>query len=353
MAYETQTKTAILQRMLDATASDIDKRVGSVTYDMLSPAAIELTRAYTEIDNVLRWGFVNEDGTGAYGSLLDLRCAERGITRKAAVKAAGSVTLSGANGTAIPQATRVSTGGNSPLYFVTNTAVTISDGSVTVAVTAEVAGVSGNVAVGAIKNVVGALAGVLTVTNSVALSGGIDTETDAELTERYLESVQRPATSGNANQYRQWALSVSGISDAKVYPIWSGPGTVKVVLLDANKRAPATEKVAEVAAYIESVRPVGATVTVVGAAEIAINVSGTYTLKAGATLAQARTQIAEGLAEYLKTLAFTGGLVRYTQIANVVLDADAIEDYSGLTVNGGTGNITIADGSVAVAGTVT
>lgn len=347
--YEAQTKAAILQRQLDASPSDIDKRQGSLTYDVLSASAIEKALLYIELDNVLNFGFADT----TYGTYLDQRANERGLTRKAAIKAVGSVTFSGPNGTVIPAGTEVSTGGESPIYFATTASATIASGTATVAAEAEVAGESGNVTIGAITLLVGDLVGVVTVTNAAPFDGGVDVESDADLLARYLDTVRKPSTSGNANQYRTWALEVAGISDAKVTPVWNGPGTVKVVLLDDDKTAPSAPKVSEVAAYIETVRPVGATVTVVGATEVAINVSGTYTLATGATLTDARTQIAAGLKTYLATLAFTDPTVRYTQIANVVLSADAVVDYSGLTVNGGTANITIVSGSVAVVGTVT
>jgi len=349
MAYENQTQAAILQRMLDATSPSIDKRQGSITYDMLSPASIELALAYIELDNVLKFGFADT----TYGPYLDLRCGERGVYRKQAIKAVGSVTFSGPNGTVIPKGTEVSTGGNTPIYFATTADVTIAGGTATAGAEAKIGGNNGNVTIGAIRNVIGPLAGILTVTNAATFNGGTNTESDADLLARYIETVRRPATSGNANQYRQWALEIAGISDARVYPIWNGNGTVKVSLLDSNKRAPSAQKVAEVAAYLESNRPVGATVTVVPATEVAINVSATYTLKPGATLAEARTQISAGLADYLKKLAFTDPIVRYTQIANVVLEADAVIDYTNLTVNGGITNITVSDGSVAVVGSVT
>jgi uncharacterized phage protein gp47/JayE len=351
--YEAQTKAAILQRMLDASDPALDLREGSVTFDMLSPAALEMALLYPELDNVLRWGFANPDGSGAYGAYLDLRTGERGIYRKAAVKAVGSVTITGTNGTVIAAGTVLSTGGNSPVLFVTTADGTIASGTVTVAAEAQTGGADGNVAANAITLVFGDLSGVAAVTNGAAFAGGVDEETDADLLARYIEDVRKPATSGNANQYRKWALEVSGISDAKIYPVWNGAGTVKVLLVDTVKRAPASPKVTEVAAYIETVRPVGATVTVAAATEVAINVSGTYTLKAGTTLTDAQAQIAAALAEYLKTLAFVDLTVRYTQIANLVLNADAVADYSGLTVNGGTANITVADGSIAVPGTIT
>lgn len=347
--YEDQTKATILQRMLDATSADIDKRTGSITYDMLSPAAIELALAYIELNNVLNFGFADT----TFGPYLDLRADEYGLTRKASVKSVGSLTFSGPNGTVIAAGTQASTGGNTPVTFITTEAGTIASGSVTVDAEALVGGASGNVALNTITQLIGDLVGVVTVNNAANFDGGADTETDAALLARYYERARNPATSGNAAQYRQWALEVAGISDAKVTPVWAGAGTVKVVLLDDDKTAPASSVVTEVADYIETVRPVGATVTVVGATEVAINVSGTYTLASGAVIADARAQILAGLTAYLKTLAFVDPVVRYTQIANVVLNAEAVVDYSALTVNGGTGNITIASGSVAIAGTVT
>jgi uncharacterized phage protein gp47/JayE len=346
--YETQTKAAILQRMLDASPTDIDKRSGSVTNDLLSPASIELALAYAELDNVLAFGFADT----TYGPYLDLRAGEYGLTRKPAIKSVGALTFSGPNGTVIPTGTIASTGGSTPVYFVTTAAATIIAASITVAAKAQDAGALANVSISAVNVLLGDLVGVVTVTNAVNFDGGADQESDVALLARYLERARRPATSGNANQYRQWALEVPGVSDAKVYPVWSGAGTVKVVLLDDEKTAPAPSVVTEAATYIESQRPIGATVTVEGAVEVAINVSVDVALAPGATLAEVKALIEAGVSAYLAGLAFTDPLTRYTRIANVILDIPPVVDYVGLTVNGGTSNIVIADGSVAVLGTV-
>jgi len=347
--FETQTKAAILQRMLDESPADIDKREGSVTYDLLSPASIEIALAYIELDNVLNFGFPDT----AYGPYLDLSAIEYGLTRKPAVKSAGFLTFSGPPGTVIPAGTQVSTTSGVPVYFVTKTAATVgSGGTATVAAEARDAGSASNVSVGAANTMTGDLVGIVTVTNAANFEGGADIETDDAFRARILERAQRPATSGNANQYRQWALEIPGISDAKVYPVWAGPNTVKVVLLDDDKTAPDSATVTAVATYIESVRPIGATVTVVGATEVAINVSVDVQLAPGATLSAVKTQIENGVRAYLKALAFVDNTVRYTRIANVILDAEGVVDYVALTVNGGTGNVVIADGSVAVLGSV-
>ena len=348
--YENQTMAEILQRMLDASPSDIDKRQGSVSADLLSPAAIELALAYVALDNVLAAGFAPT----SYGTYLDMRADEYGLSRKPAVKASGSLTFSGPAGTLIPAGTVASTGGSAPTYFETTAAATVGGGgTVAVAAKAQEAGASGNVSIGAVNVLLGDLVGIVTVTNPVNFEGGADQETDEALLSRYLERARRPATSGNANQYRQWALEVPGISDAKVYPVWAGGGTVKVVLLDDEKTAPAPSVVAEVAAHIEEQRPIGADVTVEAAVEIPINVSVEVTLAPGATVAEVQTQIEDGVRAYLASLAFTDPLVRWTRISNVILDIPPVVDYADLLVNGGGSNIVIADGEVAVLGTVT
>jgi uncharacterized phage protein gp47/JayE len=89
------------------------------------------------------------------------------------------------------------------------------------------------------------------------------------------------------------------------------------------------------------------------AVEVPINISVQLTLASGATLSAVKTLIQNGVAAYLKQLAFVDPLVRYTRIAAVLLDIPPIIDFSNLTVNGQSDtNIQINAGKVAVLGTV-
>lgn len=349
MAFENETKETILQRMLDRVSDEVDKRQGSVTFDMLSPASLELAQAYVALDQALTFGFATASTPANY---LELRTAEIGVYRKPAVKAVGQLTFSGSDGVVIEAGTRVSTDAVTPVYFVTTAAGTIASGSVTVSAEAEQGGAIGNVSSGAISIVLGNVSGVTAVTNAQVFDGGTDVESDESLLARYYDKIRKPATSGNANHYEQWAKSVSGVGDAKVYPLANGPGTVKVVLLDEEKTSPPANIVADATSYIESMRPIGASVEVVGATETAINVTATLTLADGKVAADAQAEFTELLIAYLKTLAFADSIVRYSKIASLLLDAESVLDYASLTVNGGTANVTIADGAVAVAGSV-
>lgn len=346
--YEDQTFETIMTRLLNSVPSEIDKSEGSFIYDALAPAAIELTQAYIQMDRVLQLGFVQT----TYGQYLDYRAAENGLTRKEATKATGIITITGANGTTAPVGTLFSTGGGVP--FQTTAEVSIGEaGQIDVAVEAVFAGTSGNVAAATITQIPVSIPGVTGVTNSNPTSGGTDEESDSAFLERLLEKVRLPSTSGNTAHYKQWAKEVAGVGDVKVFPIWNGPGTVKVVVIDVNKQPAIGDIVTDVTEYIEEVRPIGATVTVISATGVNIDVSATVTLTASAVLADVQTAFEAALLTYLKEIAFKQDYVSYAQIGSLLLDTLGIMDYDTLTINTGTGNISIGDTQVAVKGTVT
>lgn len=348
--YEDQTKDEILGRMLEEISDDLDKRQGSIPYDMLSPASIELALVYIELEGLLDKGFADT----AFGEYLDRRCADMGVTRKPADTAHGYVTFTGTEGTVIEAGQRVSTDSLDPVYFVTTETVTIAASKTAKArIEAEVGGAAGNVGIGAITLTVGNITGVSAVTNDEPTIDGVDPESDEDLLDRYIDRVTAPIASGNPSHYRQWAREVAGIRDAKVYPIWKGAGTVKVVLLNSENKSPSAEKITETADYIESQRPIGAAVTVVGVQEVPINIVLSAKIASYTTIEAVTAELRSGLFAYLQDLAFNDPLVRYTQVQRVTLDIPEIIDYSNLTVNGGTGNIEIPDDSVAVIGTVT
>ena len=57
--YEDIIYEDILERMLDHVPDDMDKREGSVIYDALAPAAIELQLMYLELDVILKETFAD------------------------------------------------------------------------------------------------------------------------------------------------------------------------------------------------------------------------------------------------------------------------------------------------------
>lgn len=347
--FSNETETAILARMLDVIVPEVDKRQGSIAYDLSDPAAQEFAQAYIALDRTLSYAFLNEDMPS---DLLTLGASDFGVDRKPAVKAKGEVTLSAPQGTVVlKDSTQVRT--NNGVYFTLLKDVTLTEGIAKVSVEAVDGGVAGNVEVGEINTVVGDLVGILSVTNELSFDNGVDEETDESLLQRVYDKMRKPATSGNVYHYEQWAREVPGVGAVQVYPTWNGPNTVKVVLLGDDKRTPSQTIIDATYTHIETERPIGAIVTVIGATELPININVELTLIEGASIEGVQLAIESAVHEYLESIAFVSPLVRYTRIAAILLDIPEIVDYENLTVNGDMVNIEVSSEQVAVLGTVT
>lgn len=345
--FENQTYEFILNRMLSNISDDIDKREGSVAFDMLAPKAIELTQAYSELDNVLKFGFADT----TYGELLDLKVIEAGLVRLTATYSRGFVTITNEfdEDFTVPVNTAVYTDNN--IRFRTdNEIIVLSNSSADVNITSEVPGLNQNVAANRITNIEYI---EVTCTNTVATTGGTDIESDASLLERYKAKTKSPGVSGSKNHYLQWALSIEGIGNAKIIPLWNGKGTVKVILIDSNKEPVNPVKLQEVSDYIESQRPIGATVTVVSAANFAINISANIIVEQGYVLDDLIISISNELTKYFKLATFIDPDVKYAKIGTIILGTEGVVDYNTLVVNGDVLNIPLGEADIPVLGSVT
>ena len=333
--FEDYTYDAILKDLLSRVTSDVDKREGSVIYDAMAPCAYKLAEYYAQLDNFIDL----VSGDTAVGTYLDRVVADYGITRKAATAAVREVTTSEA----------VDIGSRWAIEdLVYDITALVSNNTYSAA--CETAGTIGNTYSGALSNIDN------TSDASVALgeilTEGTDEETDDNLRERFYEQVRNPSTSGNAADYRKWALSVSGVGGAKVFPLWNGNGTVKVLIVDSGM-AIDTSLESTVAAYLETMRPIGATVTVASPTGLGITVSAEIVLDGSQTLADVQSAFTEALTTYLKSTVFETYSVSYAKIGSLLLTTHGVSDYSGLQVNGATANITIADTQMPICGTVT
>jgi len=344
--FEDITPESIKAAILADIGSGLDTREGSFLNDMISPVAMEIWKCYQSMNALVPIAYVDESS----GGYIDQRCAEFGLTRKAGTKALAVMNFTGTDGTVVPAGTAFLTAGGFEYSLVD--AVTLADGAGSGTVEATEVGSVYNVGAGEINTMVTAIAG-LTAFENEAAAGGTDAEGDAALVSRLYARLQAPATSGNAFHYRQWALEVDGVGDAKVFPLWDGAGTVKVLIVGPEKEPVEPEVVAACAAHIEEERPIGATVTVESAEGLTINVATTVTIDSTTTIEAVQAAFESNIDAYIKSLAFSGYTLLYNRIAFFLLDIDGVVDYSVLTVNGGTSNISIGENQVPVLGTVT
>jgi uncharacterized phage protein gp47/JayE len=82
----------------------LDITPGSFIYDSVSAVAVALAEMYIRMRLLLDYSFVDS----SYGPYLDARVAEHGLTRLLALPAAGSITVTGVQGTTIPAGTQFS-----------------------------------------------------------------------------------------------------------------------------------------------------------------------------------------------------------------------------------------------------
>jgi uncharacterized phage protein gp47/JayE len=348
-------KETIINRLLSDIDDSYDKNKGTVFYDAEMPVAIELETAYKTIEKLPDEAMPDT----ATGKDLD-RVVKAFVERKTSTKSTGIVTLTGIAGSNINKGDLVSSD-TVNFYFYENSIIP-SSGTIDVKVVCVNYGIAGNIIAGAIKYFPKTLKGLQTVTNKEAFTDGYDEETDDELRERYYLKVKNIVNSSNKNSYRNWALEITGTGDARVIPIWNGPGTVKVIIINANKTGADETLVNTVQDYIDpnkngdgsGTAPCGGGVcTVVSAAEKSINIK----CKIDSTLSDevARKAITNDITNYLKKIAFDDEIkyVSYAKVGSEIISISGINDYSDLTINNGTSNIDINDDEVAVFGGVT
>lgn len=330
MTYE-----GLLQTMLDMVPNNVDKREGSIIYDALAPCAYFLAQQSFKLDNFVDLVFSDT----AIGEYLDKAVAPFGIIRKTATAAVRRMTATGT------VALQTRWGISNLVYVVTDElAPNIYE------VTCETVGDIGNQYSGEmqpISNVVG-----VTAVLEDIITAGTDEETDEAMRERLYLKVRLPATSGNIYHYQQWAMSVPGTGAAKVFPLDDGPGTVTVLVVNDDKEVSENLPVT-VAEHIETVRPIGATVTVSSPEALTVDVTANVLLDGSKTVEQVKSAFTAALDAFLKSTIFTIYRVSYAKLGSLLLDTPGVEDFDAFQLNAGIGNIAVGEKQIPVIGTIT
>jgi uncharacterized phage protein gp47/JayE len=348
-----QTEEAVRDRMFASMDSGLDQAQGSMAYDLIAPLAIEIGKLWTNLDQVVTFGFAQT----TYGLFLDARAEEHGVTRKVATVATGTVTFNGTTGVEIPEGTQVSNtvlvgSPDEPVVFQTDAAGTLSSGTVDIAVTAVSAGVNGNLPAASIDRMVTVVAGITDITNAAITDSGTDEETDEELRARLLASIAAREGAGTQDDYVTWALQVTGVGAATCESLWNGAGTVRVMILDIDLQPASAGLQTEVDDYIQTLRPIGADVTIDTPTLDTHAISATLTMETGFTVSGVQTAVETSIQAYYDTLD-VGDDVIYTEVGAAIVQTLGVADYSSLLVDGGSTNVTISATEKADMGAVT
>lgn len=341
-----------LDAMLSAMPESYQKTVGFPTYDLLAAASIPMEELAAQLQETAE----KLDPAKLTGEELESYIKSRsGLTRNPPTYASGILQVTG-NGTVNEGDLFESAGG---IQFAAAATVEIS-GSGEVPIRCTTPGAAGNLPAGSVTMMPVQIAGIVSVSNSDTLTGGYDAETDQAYYDRYLLRLQTPPTSGNQYHYRLWALEVTGVGGVQIYSLGHGDNTVDVVLIDVDGQPADEELIGRVQTHIdpgskglgEGEAPIGAYCYVSGAEPKELDISMTVQTLPGAEQEAVTADVKAAVAAYLKGIAFAQDYVSYARINAAVLEADGVQDVSGLTVNGATANVAIGERQVAVLGEV-
>ena len=332
---------AIYQRMRAMLPADIDSSEGSHVWNFLRPSA-SLTAELCQF--TLPQVMMTIFPAWSEGEYLDAHAAERGLSRRPAAAATGTLTITGTPGEDIPEDSRFSTAssGDRPAveYATTEDATIEAGGTVSVPVRCTQTGPIGNTAADTVILVSGRMPAVTGVTNPAAITGGAEEESDDALRERIMAYDRDMNVSfvGSYADYKRWAGAVSGVGSVTVIDAQDGQGTVTLILTDTDG-VPASTALCQ-AVYNAIMRPddpeerpapVNARLVVRPPDIVPLAVKATVELAAGATLAGVQSAFLHALAEYMPS-ALEEGEVKYTRVAAVLSATDGVNDFSNLLI---------------------
>ena len=181
-----------------------------------------------------------------------------------------------------------------------------------------------------------------------------ENEDDETLRARTLARVRGQAASGNAADYREWALAVPGVRAARAFGLLRGANTVDVFLVP-EEGADSAAVTAAAATLIAERRPLGADVRVAAAESRAVDIVATVTLESGASMTAVEGRFAALLDEWLADHALTaaGAVIGPGRVSALLLQCGGVLDVTALTLDGGTAAVTLTPGQYAVAGALT
>jgi uncharacterized phage protein gp47/JayE len=219
-----------------------------------------------------------------------------------------------------------------------------------VTVTANVAGVTGNVTTNAINTILSPIAGIDAVTNAAPFVTGAAGETDAALKSRFqvymaglrqgVYDAVKSAIEGlgqgiqfNLVENENWA---GGVQIGHFYvAIWPNDSALINLVYGA----------------LQPVRALGITYSVHGAIETLASVSVNITPGAQQVAATLQTAVQDAVAVFIASLTI-GQPLLYTKLYAVIYGVPGVVEATGLTVNGGTADLVASNQQIIQPGTI-
>lgn len=351
--YKNITYKMILQRMIAKVLEEnpnLDIREGSIIFDALAPAAIELKQIYNELDLILDETFADT----ASHEMLIKRVAERGIIPTPATKAI----LKGEFNIDIPIGSRFSS--ESLNYIVIEKIQPLS-----FKLQCENFGTLGNANLGTLIPI-NYIDGLKSAQLTKLLIPAEDDEETEHLRERYFRSLNSEAFGGNVTDYKEKTNAIFGVSGVKVYPTLNGGGTVTLVIINSDFKSPSNTLIDEIQSIIDptqnsglgvGIAPIGHSVTVLGVNNTLINISTQITYQVGFVWADIKPYVEQTIDNYFEELSQNWAdseqlIIRISQIEIRLLNIDGIIDISKTIINNLEENFVLDSNNIPVRGDI-
>lgn len=353
--YEAMTYEFILQRMLNRVLSEnpnLDTREGSIIYNALAPAAVELINAYIQLDFILNNTFADT----ASRDYLIQRAAERGLAPYPSTYAI----LQGEFNIDVPIGTRFSLANESLNYVVVSR---ISAG--VFRLQCETIGSVGNNALGQLIPI-DYVEGLTSAQLTAVLTPGEDEEETEAFRKRYFDSLNAEAFGGNIKDYKEKVNALPGVGGVKVYPVWNGGGTVRLAIVASDYSVPTPDLIEVVQTAVDPTEnqgkgvgfaPIGHVVTVTGVTSVSVDIEAEITYQDGWDWNDVKPYAEAAVDAYFKELAQAWAdndflIVRISQIETRFLDLPGIVDIANTTLNGVAQNLTLGADEIPVRGDI-
>lgn len=342
------------QTLLDRLITDVktkypelDYREGSLVYNAIAAAALELNTFYINADMVNDQSFIET----ASRTFLYKLSEQMGIDTS--IYDATKGTFKGLFSQEIPIGSRWNLG----LYnYTVIEQLDNQDPYYVYELECETAGAAPNSIVGTLTPISDVNLNLTYSELVSAIIQGREQFTDDEIVTYYKNKVNGAAVDGNKAQYEVWCGTFDGIGNYKVFPLWNGVNTVKCSILNEINGVASEELIKDFQDYLDpgstgmgdGVAPIGAIVTVSTATEHPINISATIYMKEGYVN---NGELDETIAQYYIDRSYESDYVSYSQIIMAILSNPGIENVTNVLLDGGTQDVKLGEEEIPVIGT--
>lgn len=359
--FENKSEEEILQEALALAPAGIDTREGSIYYDAIAGVCAKIASLYADISAAFDLVFIST----AVGEYLDEKGGEFGVYRNQAKPARYEYIY---NGSAPETGAR---------FFANEQYFTLTEAGSELVLEAEEPGSSGNdVPLGTAAVPVENMGGLVSCQFGNLMEPGMQMEEDEDFRQRIREKLGGPAENGNRQHYKTWCEEIAGVGRARIVPLFAGESTVMAVLTAVDGK-PATKAVVDkVQEYVDpitkgiqrefqgktivvgdglgnGVANIGAHFLAAAAEELPVTISFCPTIASTKTVEEVKIAAQEALSEYLLKLALETAeteavVIRISTIGALIYSLPGVIDYTGLSINGQTHNLSVGDAQVAV-----